>query len=73
MNWSFEVIVTFVLLLDAIGANMVAWTPGGRTWFMQHARTFSRYFPITKGWALWYLVLVIWMLFMLHRVDALIA
>lgn len=70
MNWSLEVIITLVLLIDAIGANIVAWSPG-RTWLLEHARSFSRYFPVTKGWALWYLLLVLWTLYVIYRLGGL--
>ena len=57
MNISIEVVVFWILLVDAIGANIVAWP--GNSWYKEHFRLFSRWFPATKGWTALYLALVL--------------
>ena len=69
MDYTLEVIIFLVLLIDSIGANLMAWTDG-RTWYQKHFRLMSRYFPITKGWTTYYLFLVLLMGLMLYRVGA---
>ena len=54
---SVEVIIFYILLLDSIGANLVAWF--GRNWYQEHFRPFARYFPASKGWVAFYLILVL--------------
>jgi len=58
MNISLEVVIFFILLIDAIAANIVAWP--GNSWYKEHFRLLSRYFPATKGWAALYLALVLY-------------
>jgi len=50
-------IVFWVLLLDSLGANVVAWTKLKSVF--NKFKLFKRYFPITRGWALSYLTLVL--------------
>jgi hypothetical protein len=66
MNYSLEAIVFYILLIDSIGANLCAWS-GGDKWYHRHFRIISRYFPMTRGWTTYYLILVIWMGVMLYR------
>jgi hypothetical protein len=60
MNYSIEQIIVVFLLFDSVIANIVAWT--GREWYRQNFKWMARYFPLTKGWALGYLGLVVWIL-----------
>lgn len=53
-----QLIVFYLLLLDSLTLNVLVWSE--RTGFTKQLRTFSRYFPLTKGWAVWYLLLVLW-------------
>lgn len=53
-----ESIIFYLLLLDSITANFVAMY--GEKWYVHHFRIISRLFPMTKGWTLYYLVLVLW-------------
>ena len=69
MNYSIEIIIFIVLLIDSIGANLMAWT-SGRAWYQRHFRLMSRYFPIAKGWTTYYLILVLIMGAMLYRLGA---
>ena len=58
MNFTPDVIIFFVLLVDSAIANGIAWV--GRRWYMEHFQIMSRYVPLTRAWAAWYLVLVLW-------------
>jgi len=53
-----ELIIFIILILDAIAANLIAWF--GSHWWTQLLGSLSRYFPMAKGWAAWYLILVLW-------------
>jgi hypothetical protein len=68
-DMSIEVVVFFLLLIDAVGANLMVYF--GRDWYLQHFRTMSRWFPPAEGWALYYLALVLWVGSLLHRAGAL--
>jgi hypothetical protein len=59
MQTSPELIVFIILLIDSLGANAVTWL-GGEKWYTKNFRIFSRYFPATKGWTTYYLILVLW-------------
>lgn len=54
--------VFYLLLIDGVIVTVLAWFGGG--WYIERFRTFSRYFPVTKGWATWYLILVLWIGFL---------
>lgn len=62
-----EEIIFYLLLIDSIGANLVAWF--GHTWYTSHFRLMSRYFPVAKGWCVAYFVLVLWIGTMLLRLG----
>lgn len=51
-------IVFWLLLLDSVVANIVAW--GFKGWYFKHFRLISRWFPAAKGWTTYYLFLVLW-------------
>lgn len=58
MEFPLEVIVFYLLLIDSLGANLLSWG-GQRKWYQKNFRIFSRYFPATRGWTTYYLILVI--------------
>ncbi|MFQ5661691.1 MAG: hypothetical protein ACE5F2_00355 [Candidatus Paceibacteria bacterium] len=58
MEYSIEAIIFYLLLIDSIGANLLSWG-GGRGWYQKNFNVFSRYFPATKGWTTFYLILVL--------------
>jgi hypothetical protein len=68
MNFTIETIIFFVLLLDSIIANLIAYF--GRRWYMEHFQLLSRWVPITRVWASGYLLLVVWIGTILYRVGA---
>ena len=53
-----KLIVFIILVFDAIAANLIAWF--GSHWWNRLLGPFSQYFPMAKGWAGWYIFLVLW-------------
>ena len=51
-------IIFFLLLVDSVGANFLAWTCFGKK-YRKLLPTMAKYFPLARGWAAWYLVLVL--------------
>ena len=62
-----EIIIFYVLLVDSICANLFAMF--GERWYTKHFRTMSRWFPLAKGWAIYYLILVLWIGSLLFRLG----
>ena len=60
-------IIFLVLLVDSLGAVFTTWF-GGR-WYTKHFRIVSRYFPPAKGWALYYLLLTVFIGCILYNVG----
>ncbi|MDD3662557.1 MAG: hypothetical protein PHT84_01690 [Candidatus Pacebacteria bacterium] len=52
------VIIFFLLLIDSLGVNLFAWF-GNREWYYKYLPVFSKHFPLSKGWAVYYLILVL--------------
>lgn len=50
-------IIFYLLLIDSVCANIIAWFE--KDWFVKHFRFVSKYFPMAKGWTLYYLILVL--------------
>ncbi|HTR19133.1 MAG TPA: hypothetical protein VMH91_04135 [Candidatus Paceibacterota bacterium] len=50
-------VIFYLLCIDSIAANLVAMF--GQKWYLKHFRLVSRVFPPAKGWALYYLLLVL--------------
>ena len=51
-------IVFWLLLLDAVVYNLIAWL--GRAWYYEHFHSLSRYLPVTRAWGAAYMALVLW-------------
>lgn len=66
-----EAIIFYLLLIDALVANFFAFFGPGRGWYRAQFGLFARYFPMTKGWTLYYLILVLWAGSLLYRAGAL--
>lgn len=66
MDFTLEIIVFYILLIDSIGANLFSWL-GGQKWYSKNFRIFSRYFPLTRGWTTYYFILVLWIGIMIIR------
>ncbi len=60
-----EAIIWYILLIDSLGANILAWCCA--KWYRKNYKGFYKHFPATKGWALWYLILIIYIGFALYR------
>ncbi len=69
MAFNFEALIWYFFALDAIGANICAWFC--HDWVQKTFPRIYKHFPIRKGWAAYYLVLVLWIGFVLLRLDVL--
>lgn len=58
MNWNIFEIIFWLLLIDSVFANVVAW--GFEGWYLKNFRLMSRWFPIGRGWTTYYFILVIY-------------
>ena len=65
---SLETIVYFLLLFDAVFSNIVSWSGYGKELTNKYS-IFKRYFPITRGWTSYYLLLTIWLGIALFRLG----
>ncbi len=64
-----EAIIWWIFLLDSIGANIMAlFFP---KWYKKTFKGFWKHFPATKGWAIFYLILVLWVGLALYRLGIL--
>ena len=69
MVLNIEAIIYYAVLLDSIGANiMISFFPN---WYKKNYKGIYKHFPATKGWALMYLVLVLWVGYGLYRLGIL--
>lgn len=68
MELSLESILYYLVFIDALIAVFLAWSGRGEE-LNQKYGVFSRFFPITRGWTLYYLILVLWIGFALTRLD----
>ena len=65
MTW--EVIVFYLLLIDAIGA--VFMSHFGRNWWVHNLRHVSRWFPLTKGWTIAYFALTLYIGYLTNQIT----
>jgi hypothetical protein len=68
MTFSIEMIIYYLVLIDAVSATTAAWTGYGAV-MNRRFSIFGVYFPITRGWTTYYLVLVIWIGYALARLG----
>ncbi len=66
-----ESIIFYLLLIDALGANLFAFS-GGKKWYQRNCTILARYFPLSKGWTLYYLTLVLFIGYILLRHNLLV-
>lgn len=64
-----EQIIYYLVFLDSLGANFMAWF--FPKWLKKNYKGIWKHFPLTKGWAAWYLVLVLWVGYGLLRLGVL--
>ena len=69
MVLSIEAIIWYLVLIDSVGANIMTWCCA--KWYKKNYKGFYKHFPATKGWALMYLLLVLWIGFALYRLGVL--
>ena len=63
-----EGVFWYLFLLDAVGANITAWFCAD--WFKKNFKgAFWKHLPLTKGWSVVYLVLVLWVGYGLLRLG----
>jgi len=64
-----EAIIFYLLLIDAIGANIITYCCA--KWYKKNFKkyTFFKYFPLAKGWSAYYLILVLWVGYALYRLN----
>lgn len=70
MNVQIDVIVFWLLLIDAIIANLMTWI-GAEAWWPKPLQGLSRILPAKKAWTTIYLLLVLWVGSILFRLGAL--
>jgi hypothetical protein len=61
-----EKIIFVLLLIDSIATNLIVYF--GEQWYIKHFRWISRFFPPAKGWAFYYLILMMWIGSLVYRV-----
>jgi len=67
---SFEAIIFYLVLLDSIGAVITSFFFA--KWYKKNInKGLVKHFPATKGWAIFYLVLVLWVGYGLSRLGVL--
>jgi len=64
---SIEGIIFYLLVIDSVSANLIVLF--GEKWYTKHFRILSRWFPPAEGWALYYLILVLWIGTLLLRLQ----
>ena len=69
MTFNIEAVIWYAILLDSIGANIVAWFFAD--WYREKFKTLQKHFPVTKGWCLVYLALVLWVGCVLYQLKVL--
>ena len=63
-----ETIVWWLIVADCCGYNLVAWM--GKEWYEAKFGRYSRIFPITKAFGVFYAALVVWLGTALYRAGA---
>jgi len=72
MAINIEAIIWHLFVLDSIGANIAVWFfPSFTKWYKKKMPSLYKHLPLTKAWALVYLVLVLWVGYVLYRLGVL--
>ena len=70
MVYTVESIIWYLVALDAIGAVIFAFfCDGCNKWYKKNYAWFWKHLPLTKGWALAYFGLVLWVGYGLLRLG----
>jgi len=67
MALGIEGIIWYLFLIDSLFAVIFSFCCS--KWFKKNYKGFYKHFPVTKGWSLLYLGLVIWIGTALNRLD----
>ena len=67
MGFTIEEILWYLVFIDSILINLIVWL--FPNWYEKKFKNMSKYFPASKGWSLWYLVLVLWIGYALLRLG----
>ena len=57
-------IIFYLLLLDSVMANLAAWFFSKE--YKEKFKWFAKRFPASKGWCIWYLILVLWIGYLVY-------
>ena len=52
-------VIFYLLLIDSVGCNFIAWSDEADKWYHKYFPFMSRFFPATRGWTTYYLILVL--------------
>ena len=63
-----ETIAWWLIVADCCGYNLVAWM--GKEWYETKFGRYSRIFPVTKAFGVFYAALVVWLGTALYRAGA---
>ena len=69
MSFNIEATIWYAILLDSIGANIVAWFFAD--WYREKFKNLHKHIPTTKAWCFVYLALVLWVGYVLYRHEVL--
>jgi len=69
MALGFEGIIWYLFLLDSLGATITSLCCA--KWYKKKFRWGHKHFPVTRGWCVAYLVLVLWVGTALNRLGLL--
>lgn len=64
-----EGIVWYLIFIDCIIYNIMAWTK--KKWHFRDHHWLSNFFPLHRFWGLFYFILVIWLGYTLYRMELL--
>ncbi|MEX1013791.1 MAG: hypothetical protein WDZ80_01355 [Candidatus Paceibacterota bacterium] len=56
---SLTLLIFYLFLIDALLANLFAFTKNGKSWYQKNFSFISRHLPLAKGWTLYYLFVVL--------------
>ena len=70
MVLSIEAIIWYLMLIDSLVCNVIAWFDG--KWYTKKFPGMSKLFPITKAFAVYYFILVLWIGSALYRMQVII-
>ncbi len=64
-----EAIIWWAFLADSVGANIASWF--FPKWAKKNFKSILKHLPLTRGWTIVYLILVLWAGFALYRLGIL--